>query len=262
MKTSTCPKCGFAAAQSFSDCPRCGIVVRKFQSISPKRNSGESRHAAPGRKSSLDKLARTEALVVRQEKEWGEILTGFENRNQYKVLDDSGNSVFHVEEESGSLGAILTRVMLTALRPFTLHITARDGQGILTLKRPFRFYFHELQICGANGVLLGSIQKRFSLLRRIYSVFDRNGREIYQLFGPLLHPWTFRINQGGRERGKITKKWSGLLQESFTDADSFGIRFPQGIDGIKKAVLLGAVFLIDFVHFENTGGNRSTVRIK
>ncbi len=32
-----------------------------------------------------------------------------------------------------------------------------------------------------------------------------------------------------------------------------GINFPKGIDLGKKAILLGAVFLIDFVHFENKG---------
>ena len=42
-------------------------------------------------------------------------------------------------------------------------------------------------------------------------------------------------------------------KESFTDADNFGITFPKGIDLSQKAVLLGAVFLIDFVHFENSG---------
>jgi len=32
---------------------------------------------------------------------------------------------------------------------------------------------------------------------------------------------------------------------------------PPGIDLSQKAVLLGAVFLIDFVHFENSGNNRN-----
>jgi hypothetical protein len=52
-------------------------------------------------------------------------------------------------------------------------------------------------------------------------------------------------------QGKIAKRWSGLGKEMFTDADSFGITFPGDIDVQAKAVLLGAVFLIDFVHFEN-----------
>lgn len=96
------------------------------------------------------------------------------------------------------------------------------------------------------------IERRFSVLRRIYSVRDSSGKEIFQLFGPILHPWTFQIKKDGDEYGKITKKWSGLVKESFTDADNFGVMFPAEWEVKLKALFLGAVFLIDFVHFENT----------
>jgi hypothetical protein len=70
------------------------------------------------------------------------------------------------------------------------------------------------------------------------------------LYGPLLHPWTFEIRKGGMPQGKICKKWSGLLKEGFTDADNFGVTFPPGWCDAHKSLLLAAVFLIDFVHFE------------
>lgn len=53
--------------------------------------------------------------------------------------------------------------------------------------------------------------------------------------------------------GKITKKWSGLTLEAFTDADKSGVTFPAELDPLLEAVFLGAVFLIDFVHFEKKG---------
>ena len=117
----------------------------------------------------------------------------------------------------------------------------------------FASFFHELDIFDSRGQLLGTLQRRFALLRRIYSVLDSSGRELFQLFGPILHPWTFEIKNGDNEYGKITKKWSGLLIEGFTDADNFGVSFPAEWDKNVKALFLGAVFLIDFVHFENTG---------
>lgn len=49
---------------------------------------------------------------------------------------------------------------------------------------------------------------------------------------------------GGTQVGKISKKWSGLLREAFTDADNFGISFPMDLDVRMKAVMLGACFLI------------------
>ncbi|KAL4677621.1 hypothetical protein H8959_020295, partial [Pygathrix nigripes] len=44
--------------------------------------------------------------------------------------------------------------------------------------------------------------------------------------------------------GRISKHWSGLLREAFTDADNFGIQFPRDLDVKLKAVMIGACFLI------------------
>lgn len=49
---------------------------------------------------------------------------------------------------------------------------------------------------------------------------------------------------GGKSIGRISKQWSGLLKEAFTDADNFGIQFPLDMDVKMKAVLMGACFLI------------------
>lgn len=48
----------------------------------------------------------------------------------------------------------------------------------------------------------------------------------------------------GTQVGKITKQWSGLAREFFTDADYFGISFPMDLDVRMKAVMLGACMLI------------------
>ena len=252
----TCPKCGFTGKTALMDCPRCGVIVSKFLKTRQEEKQLERREAA-GEKSSLGQLASAASLVIQQQTEWGEILTGFETRNRYKVMDHGGNLVFQAEEEQGSLATLLSRLLLKALRPFSMHVFSTEGKALLMLKRPFRFYFHELDICRANGTPLGKVKRRFSLLRRMYSIFDRNGREIFQLFGPILHPWTFQIKRGEQELGKIVKKWSGLAKEAFTDADNFGVVFPTGSDLSQKATILGAVFLIDFVHFESHGGSSS-----
>jgi len=200
----------------------------------------------------LDRLSSISGLVVRQLKEWGEILTGFETRNKYTISDVSGRRLYLAREEAGST---LLRWFLKALRPFTIVVFTEDGQEVLRVMRPFRFYFHRAEVVGSQGQSLGVIERRFSILRRVYSVLNRSGEEVYQLFGPILHPWTFQIRKDGVECGKITKKWSGLWKEGFTDADNFGVLFPAEWDVQSKALLLGAVFLIDFVHFENKGNN-------
>jgi len=44
--------------------------------------------------------------------------------------------------------------------------------------------------------------------------------------------------------GRISKQWSGIVKEAFTDADNFGITFPMDLDVKMKAVMIGACFLI------------------
>jgi len=123
----------------------------------------------------------------------------------------------------------------------------------MRVTRPFRFYFHQAEVVDSQGQSIGVIERRFSVLQRIYSVFNSSGGEVFQLFGSILHPWTFQIKKGEAEYGKIVKKWSGLLKEGVTDADNFGVMFPAAWDVRMKALFLGAVFLIDFVHFKNQG---------
>ncbi len=198
----------------------------------------------------MHRLSSISGLVVRQVKEWGEILTGFETKNKYAISDVSGQRLYLAAEEAGST---LLRLFLKALRPFTMVVVSEDGNEVLRVNRPFRFFFHRAEVVDANGQPLGVVERRFSILRRIYSVLDPAGQEVYQLFGPILHPWTFEIRKDGMEVGKITKKWSGLFKEGFSDADNFGVMFPADWDVKMKALFMGAVFLIDFVHFENKG---------
>lgn len=196
----------------------------------------------------MKELHSVSNLVVTQCKEWGEILTDFETKNKYVVRTELGAELYWAAEEGGS---IILRLLLKALRPFTVVLLDMDKEVLIRIKRPFRFYFHQATVFDANGESLGRLNKRFSIIRKKYSVFDKDNNEIYQLFGPLFRPWTFVIKKDGAEFGKITKKWSGLLKESFTDADNFGVEFPSTWDVKLKALFLGAVFLIDFVHFED-----------
>jgi len=199
----------------------------------------------------VEQLSSLSELVVRQRKEWGEILSGFETRNKYQVSDAFGNNLYVAVEEPGST---MIRWFLKALRPFTITVFTENHQVVLQVIRPFRFYFHRADIFDSAGRTLGAIERQFSLLNRIYSIRGPYGKEEFQLFGPLMHPWTFSIQKEGISYGTITKKWTGFLKEGFTDADNFGITFPVEWDVQRKAVFLGILFLIDFVHFENKGG--------
>lgn len=192
-----------------------------------------------------------QTLLITQRRDWVEAFTGFEAANHYTVMDPDGQVVFHAAEESGFLG----RNFLKALRPFTMHVLSPDGGERLRIRRPFRLLLHELEVRDADGGLIGFIRRRFTLLRRLYSVEDDNGQERFELFGPILHPWTLRIRREGEQIGRITKRWSGFAAEVFTSADNFAVEWPTDLPETDKALLLSAAFLIDYVHFERKGND-------
>ena len=196
----------------------------------------------------MNELAVANTLVISQKKEWGEIVTGFETKNKYAILDELGNILYQAQEQGGSF---LARWFLKALRPFQILMTRPDSTQALQIERPFRFYFHKIDVKTGDGKLLGTVEREWSWIHRLFRVANAQGQEICKLHGPLFHPWTFEIRQHDREVGKITKKWSGLLKEGFTDTDNFAAVLPPGMPVEQKGVLLGAVFLIDFVYFEN-----------
>jgi len=193
-------------------------------------------------------------LSVRQRKRWLEILTSFDARNTYAVYDQDGQPVLNVEEQGKGFGNFLKRVFLGAFRPFTSHVEDLAGQRqLLTLRRPFRFYFHRLEVRDVDGNLLGAIQRRWTWFRRKYTVEGAEGQEVATLFGPLLRPWTFKILLPGdakQEVGLLQKKWSGLAKELFTEADNFWITLDGVQDAGLRALLFSATVLIDVVHFE------------
>ena len=199
----------------------------------------------------LPAVVNAESLVVRQQKEMTEIFTGLETKNQYQVQLPGGPTLLHVAETGGGAMAFLTRSLLKSSRPF--HMTMRDagGQSAMELDRPWRWLFSRLDVSDGAGRPLGSIQQRFSLFSKRFSVLDPSGAELAQLHGPLFRPWTFRVQVQGAEVGKITKEWSGMLREAFTDADTFGVQFTAGMSPQLRTLALAATFLIDFLYFEN-----------
>jgi len=60
-------------------------------------------------------------------------------------------------------------------------------------------------------------------------------------------------SQPGQEP-QITKVWAGLKKECCSTADNFAVFFPAGCSPERKAGILGATMLVDFVFFEGRQG--------
>ena len=75
----------------------------------------------------MRRLESVGGLAVSQQKEWGEILTGFEGINKYVVSDERGTELFYALEEQSSASdsssissSALPSIFAVAFRPFLL----------------------------------------------------------------------------------------------------------------------------------------------
>jgi uncharacterized protein YxjI len=203
--------------------------------------------------SNLPVLARSSRLVVHQQKEMLEVFTAFETKNRYEIGDLDGHTSLYAAESGGGGMEWLTRNLLKNKRPFKMQILHTDGSVVAQLRRPWNWFFSELHIEDGQGKPLGMVDQKFAVLSRRFVVVGPSGQELAELHGPLFRPWTFLIKKGDQEIGKIAKKWSGLLKEAFTDADSFTVDLGESMDPDLKLLALAGTFLIDFLYFEGRG---------
>ena len=92
-------------------------------------------------------ITRHEELIVRQQVEGLEAITGFETRNRYEVLTPDGQQVMYAYEESGGL----SRFFLKTHRPLDIHVVDTDGNPVLTASRQFFWFFSHLLMSDDSG---------------------------------------------------------------------------------------------------------------
>ncbi|HEX4923797.1 MAG TPA: phospholipid scramblase-related protein [Bdellovibrionales bacterium] len=189
-------------------------------------------------------------LLVHQIHEVAELF-GFETRNKYEILDESGRQVaWAAEQQKGFLGFLL-RHFLGHWRSFTIQIFDAQRRPVILAKHPFRFFFQRLEIFDATGRPLGSIQQRFSILSKRFDVENERGMTLFEVASPIWRIWTFTFLHAGRPVATVAKKWTGALFELFTDKDKFLVDFSEGgLSESERKLILAAALFIDLQYFE------------
>lgn len=186
-------------------------------------------------------------IYVKQKIEMLEAITGFETENKYYITDTQGSIIAEAREGS----SWVARYFLKSMRPFTMSVSDNSGDDLMLIDRPFTFFLHRFEIKDGRNIKIGTVERKFSLLNKNYEIKDSTGRIILTISSPIWSPWTFKLFKNEMQIGDIKKKWSGFFKESLTDADNFAVTFPKSYDGNEYKLILAAVLLIDFVHFEN-----------
>lgn len=193
---------------------------------------------------------------IKQKKELLEVFTGFESRNKYEIYSPNRRLVGYLAEQGKGFGQTLLRWILGSHRGFTAMVFDPERKPLLTLTRPFYWFFSTMEVQAPDGRLLGRVHRRFAVLRKKYDLEDARGRVFAHIETDILSLWRFPLyDSGKRLRGEIAKKWSGGLKEIFTDTDSFVVDLAAsewGDDEIRIA--FATAVSVDFDWFENNSG--------
>ncbi|CAN7985084.1 unnamed protein product [Ixodes hexagonus] len=109
-----------------------------------------------------------------------------------------------------------------------------------------------MEVQAPPGTTIAYVNQNWSICFPSFTIASRTGTPLVYVQGPLCTQSLpcccdvkFKVTTlGGNEIGLITKQWSGLIKEYFTDADNFGVSFPVDMDVHCKAGLLACTMLI------------------
>ncbi|XP_077514964.1 phospholipid scramblase 2-like [Amblyomma americanum] len=215
--------------------------------------------------SGLEYLAVIDQIIIQQNVELVEALLGCETNNSYVASNSMGQFIYNIQEDSGCLA----RCCCGARRCFEMDVTDYRGVAVMHFVRPLRCinctYFcclQEMEVQAPPGTTIAHVYQDCSICYPTFSICDRRGQKVLSIVGPICThsipckcDVEFDVNStNGYVIGKITKQFSGILKEFFTDADVFGVTFPLDMDVHLKAALIAATMLIDFMFFEEAYG--------
>ena len=191
-------------------------------------------------------LTRYPELIIRQQIEHIEIFTPFETANRYSVHTSDGAQIMYAYEESGAI----SRQFTGSHRALSIHVVESAGAPVMQARRDFFWFRSHLRV-DADGRSIGALNRVFGIGRK-FALVDANDREITRLTSGLFSPHTFiaKTSRGG-EMARVTKRWSGLGREMFTDADNFVVQFTDSSAGNDfRLLMLASAFAIDLDFFE------------
>ncbi|XP_070392380.1 phospholipid scramblase 2-like [Dermacentor albipictus] len=213
----------------------------------------------------LEYLTVIDQVIIQQEVELAEAVLGVETCNRYTAKNSAGQFMFSIKEDSGCCA----RYCCGPRRCFVMDVLDYKNDAVMRFVRYLRctqcWFFCCLQVMEVQappGTLIGHVRQRWSICHPTYGIYDRNENRVLDIVGPICTtsiPCKCNVDfevrsANGAAIGKITKKWSGLIKEFYTDIDNFGVTFPMDLDVHMKGALIAATMLIDYTFYEKTCG--------
>ncbi|KAI8040312.1 hypothetical protein M5D96_006252 [Drosophila gunungcola] len=196
----------------------------------------------------LEYLTTIDQLLVKQKVELLEAFTGFETNNKFSIKNALGQKVYFAAEDNDCC----TRNCCGPARPFDMRVFDNFQQEVIHMHRPlacssclFPCCLQSIEVSAPPGNVIGTIEQEWSICSPSFRILNHLGDTVMRIEGPFC---TFSlcgdvefnvVSLTGEKVGKISKQWSGLAREIFTDADFFGISFPLDLDCAHEGRIAG-----------------------
>ncbi|KAK7792437.1 hypothetical protein R5R35_001031 [Gryllus longicercus] len=207
--------------------------------------------------SGLESLYNVNHLSVEQSLSCCGVFTTYETRKEYSIKNIKGQILYGAKETTDCL----TRQCWRSARPARFKIVDHTKKEVVHMRRPLSCSscwipccLQSIEVSMPKGETLGSVRQRWSPIRPLFHVINEYGKTVLKISGPCyiqccsfcnceVHYKILAVD--GSKIGRITKLWSGVFRELFSDSNNYDIKFPPDLDVKIKAVLLAACFLID-----------------
>ena len=234
----------------------------------------------------MQELALSPSVLIRQQPQFFEQISGCESPNRYFVFSQSPQTGFKMLFKCKEQSECCQRNCCSAsMREFVMDIKHIANAGALNenfqnsfvhVNKPFKCTCCCLERpemianYSANGELVGKVKQPFSCCDPVFTIYDNAGTMRYYIYadccqcglccsGPCakMSEVTFNIYRDanmGQPIGSIVKKIANF-SELITSADSYQVNFPADARPNEKLLLIITGLMIDYQFFEERAGN-------
>ncbi|XP_054495306.2 phospholipid scramblase family member 5 [Agelaius phoeniceus] len=210
----------------------------------------------------LEYLNQLDQIIIHQQVDLLEAILGTETSSKYEIKNPLGQRVYFAVEENGCFD----RKLCSPLRAFTISIADNAGREVIRVIRPLRCtsccfpcFLQQLEVQSPPGTVAGYVVQNWDPFLPKFTIQNESKEDVLKIIGPYATCGCFEdvdfevktLNEL-TTIGKISKYWSGFVNNVFTNTANFGIQVPVDLDVRIKAVMIGACFLIDLMFFENS----------
>ncbi|HOZ30448.1 MAG TPA: phospholipid scramblase-related protein [Bacteroidales bacterium] len=172
--------------------------------------------------------------------------------NEYSVFNENAEQIGSIKQKLSGGDKVLRLLINKSMLPFRLEIKNMQDQIEATISRGFTLFMSKIVISDSNGMPIGKVEQKFTLLKPQFKIYDNNNNHIGGISGDW-RAWNFVITDGsGQQIGTISKKWAGIAKEMFTTADKYNVNLTSlNLSKEHKTAILASAITIDMVLKEN-----------